>query len=56
VAALLERVRSASDDFALPSWACNSYRTLFSELEQLERDLHTHVHLENHVLKPRFAG
>ena len=30
-------------------------RTLFAELEQLERDILTHVHLENHVLMPRFA-
>ena len=55
VAKLLERIRAASDDFALPDWACGSYRTLFSELEQLEGDVFTHVHLENHVLKPRFV-
>ena len=55
VAQLLERIRAASDDFTLPDWACNSYRTLFSELEQLEGDVFTHVHLENHVLRPRFA-
>jgi regulator of cell morphogenesis and NO signaling len=56
VAALLERIREATDEFTLPSWACNSYRTLFSELEQLEADVFAHVHLENHVLKPRFAA
>lgn len=55
VALLLERVRAAADDFALPAWACNSYRTLFAELEALESDVFTHVHLENHVLRPRFA-
>lgn len=56
VATLLERTRAASDEFTLPEWACNSYRTLFAELEQLERDVFTHVHLENHVLAPRFAA
>ncbi len=55
VAALLERARAASDDYTLPDWACGSYRTLFAELAQLERDVFTHVHLENHVLAPRFA-
>lgn len=55
VARILEQIRAASDDFTLPSWACNSYRTLFAELRQLEGDIFTHVHLENHVLKPRFA-
>jgi len=48
-------IRVASDDFALPDWACNSYRTLFSELQQMESDVFTHVHLENHVLQPRFS-
>jgi len=56
LADLLERVRAASDDFTMPDWACTSYRTLFSELAQLEADVHTLVHIESHVLKPRFAA
>jgi len=56
VAKLLERTRAAADDFSVPEWGCNSYRTLFAELEQLEGDVFAHVHLENHVLKPRFAS
>jgi regulator of cell morphogenesis and NO signaling len=56
VAKLLERIRAASDDFTLPDWACNSYRTLFAELTRLETDIFAHVHLENHVLAPRFAA
>lgn len=56
VAELLERIREATLDFSLPDWACNSYRTLFAELETLERDVFTHVHLENHVLAPRFSA
>ena len=56
VAKLLERIRAASDEFTHPEWACNSYNTLFSELKQLESDVFTHVHLENHVLRPRFAA
>jgi regulator of cell morphogenesis and NO signaling len=55
VAALLERIRAAADDFTLPDWACNSYRTLSQELKQLESDTFAHVYLENHVLQPRFA-
>lgn len=54
VATILERIRAAADDFTMPEWACNSYRTLFSELRQVEGDIFVHVHLENHVLKPRF--
>jgi regulator of cell morphogenesis and NO signaling len=55
VGTLLETMRNATQDYLLPDWACNSYRTLFSELSQLEGDVLTHVHLENHVLRPRFA-
>lgn len=55
VGKLLEAARTAADDFSIPEWACNSYRTLFSELEQMEGDVLRHVHLENHVLMPRFA-
>lgn len=54
VGALLERVRTITGNFTLPDWACTSYRTLFAELHQLEGDVFEHVHLENHVLAPRF--
>jgi regulator of cell morphogenesis and NO signaling len=52
VGALLERIRDLTDDFTAPSWACNSYRTLFAELRDLEADVLEHVHLENHALVP----
>lgn len=55
VGELLGRLRSESDEFTLPEWACTSYRTLFAELKQLELDVLRHVHLENHVLGPRFT-
>lgn len=51
----LVRLRSLTDEYVAPSWACRSYRTLFAELEALETDLLRHIHLENHVLLPRFA-
>lgn len=55
VGLLLERLRDEAEQFVWPDWACNSYRTLFSELKQLELDTLRHVHLENHVLAPKFA-
>lgn len=51
---LLARMRELADDYVAPEWACRSYRTLMSELEAFERDIHRHVHLESHVLKARF--
>mgnify|MGYP001270310141 CR=1 FL=1 len=56
VGAILQRLRTAADEFRTPDWACNSYRTSFAELEALEADILRHVHLENHVLMPRFAA
>lgn len=55
VGAMLHRLRTVANEFDPPGWACNSYRTLFRELEALEADVLRHVHLENHVLMPRFA-
>jgi regulator of cell morphogenesis and NO signaling len=52
---LLARIRAATDDFRVPDWACNSHRTLLSMLEQLEREVHTHLQLETAVLMPRFV-
>ena len=52
---LMAKIRTETEDFTLPVWACNSYRALFSELVNLETDILTHVHLENHVLMPRYA-
>ncbi len=52
----LHKIRELADDFTPPSWACTSYRTLLSELRTLEGDVQQHVHLENHVLLPRYAA
>lgn len=56
VGEMLQRLRTSAEEFRTPDWACNSYRTLFAELEALEGDILRHVHLENHVLMPRFAA
>ncbi len=55
VGELLTCIRTLADDFTVPDWACNSYRTLIRELAALEMDTFLHVHLENHVLMPRFV-
>lgn len=55
VGAMLEALRIAAAGYAPPEWACNSYRTLMSELEEMEADTLKHVHVENHVLLPRYV-
>ena len=51
--ALLARMRTLSVDYAAPADACPTYRALYHGLEEFERDLHQHVHLENNILFPR---
>ncbi len=50
---LLAKIRTLSGNFRAPDGACPSYRGLYHALEEFERDLHHHVHLENNILFPR---
>jgi regulator of cell morphogenesis and NO signaling len=53
---LLAKIRELTHGFTTPEWGCNTYRVLMAELDALEADILRHVHLENHVLAPRFAA
>ena len=50
---LLARMRELSGQYQAPEDACPSYRGLYHGLQEFERDLHQHVHLENNILFPR---
>ena len=50
--ARLKKMREISSDYTLPDGACPSYTALYAGLEDLEKDLHKHIHLENNVLFP----
>jgi len=50
---LLARIRALSNEYHAPDSACPTYRALYHGLEEFERDLHHHVHLENNILFPR---
>jgi regulator of cell morphogenesis and NO signaling len=54
--ALLASIRRLSNDFQPSTGACPSYIGLYHGLEEFERDLHVHVHLENNILFPRAQG
>lgn len=51
--AALARLRELTHGYQPPPEACNTYRALFAGLQDLEEDMHRHVHLENSVLFPR---
>jgi regulator of cell morphogenesis and NO signaling len=54
VGVMLAGLRGAARDHVVPEWGCTSYRTLMAELAALEADVLVHVHIENHVLLPRY--
>lgn len=49
----LERLRELCDGYTPPEWACNTYRAMIDGLQELEEDLHQHIHKENNILFPR---
>lgn len=51
--AALKSMRRSSNGFAVPEYACVTYRSLLYGLRELEEDLHIHIHLENNILFPR---
>ena len=49
----MAEMRHLTNGFTPPDDACGTYRVCLQELDAFERDLHTHVHLENNVLFPK---
>lgn len=53
---LLSQLRTLTDGYAPPDWACQTFRALYHGLAELESTMHVHVHLENNILFPRALG
>ena len=51
--AILSKMRARSNGYKPPEGACATFHATYQALEQFERDLHWHVHLENNILFPR---
>ena len=50
---ILRELRSLTSDYTAPAGVCISYQTLYQALENFEKDLHQHIHLENNILFPK---
>jgi regulator of cell morphogenesis and NO signaling len=49
----LKSLRETSRGYTPPADACVSFQALYTAIENFEKDLHQHIHLENNVLFPR---
>jgi regulator of cell morphogenesis and NO signaling len=45
-------IKELTENFAVPDFACNTYRAMLAALQELEQDLHRHIHKENNILFP----
>jgi len=52
----LRELERMADDFTPPSGACTTWRALYAGLAKFTGDLMDHIHTENAILFPRFAG
>ena len=52
----LRELAVLAHDFVPPEDACPTWQALYAGARKLTNDLMEHIHLENNVLFPRFAG
>ncbi len=51
--AALARMRELTGDYAVPADGCETFRAAYEALQEMEADVHEHIHLENNILFPR---
>ncbi len=49
----MESIRRLSNNYRLPADACVTFRLFYARLEEFDRDMQRHFHLENNVLFPK---
>lgn len=50
---ILVELSEVTSGYTAPADACNSFKFLYRKLNELEDDLHQHIHLENNILFPK---
>lgn len=48
-----QKINEITQNYTLPSDACETYKVCFDYLKEFEEDLHLHIHLENNILFPK---
>ena len=47
------KIAALTNNYTPPADACNTYKVTFAMLDEFEKDLHTHIHIENNIMFPR---
>lgn len=50
---IFKEIARLTNNYTAPAEACNTFRALYSKLDEFEQDLHQHIHLENNILHPK---
>lgn len=47
---ILKKLRETTQDYTVPDDVCGTFAMTFMKLKEMERDIFTHIHLENNIL------
>lgn len=47
---ILKELRRITDNYKIPDDVCGTFEKTYQKLEEIEKDLHRHIHLENNIL------
>lgn len=50
---IFKEIARLTNNYMPPEDACNTFKALYSKLQEFEEDLHRHIHLENNILHPK---
>ncbi len=50
---VFKEIAVLTNNYTPPEGACNTFKALYAKLEEFEKDLHQHIHLENNILFPK---
>lgn len=50
---LIKSIRQLTNQYTPPEYACPTFQATYSMLEQFDKDLMQHIHLENNILFPK---
>ncbi|MGL4107418.1 iron-sulfur cluster repair di-iron protein [Clostridium sp. LP20] len=51
---ILKELAEVTGNYNPPEWACTSFKLLYSQINELEKDLFIHIHKENNILFKRY--